>query len=190
MAAKSPFLGANRTTVWQILSTSAVVDTILFTYDKTESATIAGHPLKESIVLSMVSKLHNEALDTHFRTYLRNVDLTPIEQVYEDNSKDTLAAVAASVPTFVTLRPENAVSSKCELTAFEGAYTGDTGNRSTAASSLGDSPIEITAVSSSKQLTIDPDAVYTAYSDFLATGLTTITIETDTFGTTVWATSV
>ena len=139
--------------------------------------------------MDFVSKIANEDLDTHFKEYLRNVDLETVEQIYEDGTKDNLAAVSADTPTFVTLIPENKLGGKVKFLAFEAAYTGDTGNRSYAQASLGDSPIQVTAVQSAKQLTIDPDPVFVAYSDFIATGLTTITIETDTFGTTVYTTS-
>lgn len=186
MAAKSPYQGGNRVTVWEIASP---VVTVLFTYDKTESTTMGGHPLKETIVLDLVSKINNEALDTHLRTYLRNIDLEPVEQLYEDGTKDVLAGVSASTPTFMCIHMSNAIDSKRKLTIFEGAYTGDTGNFTSAQASLGDHPIQITAIAAQAERTIQAAAVYAEYSDAIATGFVDFVIAENTYGCTFFETS-
>lgn len=184
MAIKAPSQGAN---FLAILSLTA--DTVLFTYDKTVDTQVTGHPKKGNMSIQINNKIHNEALETHYNTYLHNYSIEAVEETYEESSKDTFYPGSDKAPGFRFVGFNGALSDKREYFYGCGVYSGDTGNFTTAGGALGDYPVSIQTILPQTGCKLTLDAAFLSglgSPDNLVTTTTDLVLPTDVFGLKGW----
>lgn len=101
MARKAPIGDANKILVFA--KSGADVGSLVFTFDKTTGATLAGDPLKDNPVLTFTSEIDNTAFQTFKNSYLTNNELIDVDSVYTDGSKDTSKAVPSTATQLLVM---------------------------------------------------------------------------------------
>ena len=157
---KTPYNGGNRFDIFELGTTTVFVtgttgnggntsSGALFTFDRTEGSSIAGHPKKKSLVFTITSKINNEKLNSLFTSYLTSETAEDIVQDYEDGNKTTIKGVSASTPKFGFIDYGGVdADNKRQITYGVGVFSGDTGNMERAKNTLQGVPIEVSAIES------------------------------------------
>jgi len=154
MAVKSPIGGGNKLDIYAY-DVSGNASTLLFTFDKIVTTSIAGHPKKgRSFSIDIDQKINNEAWETFLDAYIVEEDTELQESVYEDGSKDTISSAAESAPKFLYAYYEGAIGGKRKVHTGLAYLSGDSGNVSTSANTLTTTPVQITAYAADKEYTI------------------------------------
>lgn len=187
MAAKSPTGGGNRSAFWEDDGAGSA-DTPIIVLDKNETTDIAGNPLIDNVVLTLANKQRNEAFLTFLEGNLSKVNLQNGQQDYEDGTFDSLVNIPGdSVSKMHVIHVDGEISGKRRVTYIRGVLTGDTGSDTRASGSLGDTPVEVTAIPASGTYTLDSTVLFVAVSDyFYTTDLLDMTFPVDSYGTQVY----
>lgn len=182
MSAKSPEGGANKAISWNAdaATITAVASPDLFVYDKTVTTGFAGSVHTKNIVMDLASKIRNEELEIHLTARLVPLNLTANEETYEDGEVDIVSSLPITAKYQFCVVPEPILDGKHRVTYFMGVYTGDTGSSNISASSLGDSPIQLTGVKANKQYTLEATALQAQYTTIAFTA--DLVIATDVMG--------
>jgi hypothetical protein len=150
---KAPLQGANDVTLAVITSAGTCHSAGLYTFDRLESGTIAGWHTKGNFVIDLVSKADEESLDAVFTTYLTEMAVNEVEQVWIDGAKDTYKTATDDNDVFGFISYAGEVNVKRRVDYGCGVFSGDTGNRASQANTMGGTTIQITAVETLASLT-------------------------------------
>lgn len=150
MALKSPVGDGNKLYIYA-LSTANNFDTLLYTFDKSVSCSLSGHPLKESLIIDIDSKTDDESLGTFYASYLHNYTVEKSDVEYTNSDKDTLisgvSGLTADGKDFGFIWHGATDGSKTKVAVGRGILSGDTGNVSYSPKSLASAAVQITAIS-------------------------------------------
>ena len=153
MAFKSPLGGGNYLEVFAFNKSTNTIGASAFVFDKTVTTAINGHPAKGvEFTIDLDSKINNEAFETFITNYLTTISTETIEQIYEDDSKDTSTSAASEADYFAFILHNKALDSKVKTLIGIGYLTGDTGNDSRAAGTANTNPVQITVTSVSSEV--------------------------------------
>jgi len=192
---QSPFQGMNRTVSFPHVAKTAQAHDMIFDASETEDKT--GDPLLNQMQLVLANKKADREWQAYKETYLQaGVEVSEFVQDYSNGNKSIVRKVPGGTTTGLAVWLDGDISGECQVVGFEYVLTGDTGNRSgIGKDSLGDTPLQMTAVSSVGIKTISSALIYSALSDVLAG---TASIESDitwgaagvddgTIGSQIWA---
>lgn len=194
MSVKAPSSGGNLLEIFDITFSgtggSFAAAALTFSFDKTITSKVTGHPLKGSVKIELENKEFSAAFETLCKAYLTNVAVEQVKITYEDNSEDTLVTQPANAKTFGVVYYTGTSGSKRCVYVGRGVLSGATGDASFVSKNLGAYPVEITFLSG-VTLTAAADVFATANGATKVSGVTLpINMASTAFGHTKWVTSV
>lgn len=193
MAVKAPSSGGNLCEIFALnLSGSTLAcakSDFQFSFDKTVSSKVTGHPLKQSVKIELENKEFSEAYETFCKSYLTNVAVEQVKVTYEDNSEDTLVTQPANSKTFGVIYYTGTSGTKRAVYMGRGVLSGATGDASFVSKNLGAYPVEITLLSGTG-VSFASDCFGTTNALLKVSGATAKNITDAEFGHTAWLTSV
>ena len=142
---KAPTGGKNRTYVFDILSDGSA-SSFKFQFDRSETSSLTGDILLDSLELTLASKIRDENWLTFKQEALSRVNLAVGEQVYEDGSVSSVVNVPSDAKKYLVAHLDGDINGKTLVNLFLGILTPDTGNVSISSGALGDTPVKWTAV--------------------------------------------
>lgn len=177
MAIKSPVGGGNFLEIFAF--SGGTVGASQFTFDKTVTTNVNGHPAKGTdFTIDLDSKINNSTYEAFLVSYLTSISTETLEFVYEDDTKDVSSSAADEVPKFAFILYNKALSGTRKTLYGIGYLSGDSGNDSRAAGSLNTTPVQLTVTSYSTgsvsfgTALFETSLVTVASAQSLATGAT------------------
>ena len=157
--------GGNLVEVFRFANSTTAETTATFSYDRTESTSLAGYPTRGNLTADIVNKIDNNAIHDHLNAYISGSSpVKEITQDYEngDSSVSKEAVTSADTLIFIHYGAIDA-DAKRKVTAAAFVYSGDTGNQSYAKDGVNGITVQMTAVERSAAVTIPSACFNTAY---------------------------
>ncbi len=180
---KAPIGAGNLLTIHPILTGAFQAAT--FTFDKNVTMDYVGHPLKQSLVITLDNKIDNEAFNTFLKSYLTNANVEESKVEYVDATEDTITSGLSTAKPFGYIWYGGIdADTKRKVIYGKGVLSGDSGNASYQGKGIGNYPIQITTVKG-ETLTV-ASALFNTGKVTMATGVTLASTE---YGTIIFATA-
>jgi hypothetical protein len=181
MTQKAPYNGANKLSIYA-LGITGVFGTLLYTFDKTITSKLTGHPTKGKFMIELDQHANDEAFNTFLKTYLTSIEVSTEAVQYEDNSIEYIVTGATTATTFGFIWYDGKCQAKRKLAMGAAVLSGNAGDYDTKSKGMGKTPVQLTALPSNTigyDLTIGSLLFDTA----LATVATAITVTSPEYGT-------
>jgi hypothetical protein len=178
MSLKAPVGAGNKVTIHPI-SATGLFGAAAFTFDKNVKMDYKGHPIKQSLVITLDNKNDLEEYNTFLKSYLNAIEVAESKVEYVDATYDTLiSGFSASTKLGFVWYGAAAPDAKTKMLVGMGVLSGDTGDASYDGKAIGSYPVQITAVPATTTLSI-PTSLLDASK---VTQATPITLATGEYG--------
>lgn len=185
MSLKAPVGAGNKITIHPV-SATGLFGAVAFTFDKNVTMDYKGHPLKQSLIVTLDNKIDNEAYNTFLKSYLGSIQVEESKVEYVDASFDTITSgLNSAVKLGYIWYGGDDPDGKTKVVIGEGVLSGDTGDASYQGKGIGNYPVQITTIAATTPLSV-PTSLLDASK---VTQATAITLATGEYGCILFMTS-